>query len=107
VTVLGQVQSVITVAPQRVDMKELRVGETVVHKVMLKAATPFQVQPLTDEAEGISIKPGLNSAAPLQIVEVTFTPRKPGTISKVLQLRTNLANGLSVPLPFEATVVTK
>jgi len=104
VSVQAQLQSIIQVAPNRVAFRSAKVGEPVVQKLLMKSAQPFSVEAMAEDADGISVKPLLNATLPLQTIEVQFTPKKVGRVTKDLKLRVRLGNGMIITVPFEADV---
>lgn len=101
VTVSAVVQAPLTLSPSKANFGRVPVGQTVTQRVMVRAGRPFKLDPVADDATGISADVGLAAASPVQIVTVRFTPKAAGAIKAEIRLRTDL-DGTLVTIPVEA-----
>lgn len=104
ITVAAVIQAPITIAPSKVQFGKVTAGQTVSQRVTVRAGRPFAIEPLIDDATGVTVEVGLSTAAPVQIITVKLTPKQPGVLRANVNLRTSL-DGAIVTIPIEADVI--
>ncbi len=103
VNVRAAVLAPVRVAPDKLEFKDVRVGEAATFKVIVRATgqTCLLTAP-PEDADGFSIE---TPTQPSQqhIVTVKFEPKKAGTFRKELKLQTNLPGNPSATISVEGT----
>lgn len=101
ITVSANIQAPLTISPNKANFGKVIVGQTATQRVMIRSAKPFKVEPFKDEAIGVVADVMLATAAPVQIVNIRYTPKVEGVMRAELKLRTDM-NGVIVTIPIEA-----
>jgi hypothetical protein len=105
VNVTGMVEAPLTLSTNVVRFEKVKVGETVSHKLMVRAASgPFKIKPVADEGDGVTVET-FPAPAPVQIVTIKFTPEKAGPLKKELRLKTDLGGGATTVVTVEGEAV--
>ncbi len=104
VNVVGVVQAPLTLSTSVVRFEKVKLGTTVTHKVVVRAAGPFRLDPVSDDGDGIVVET-FPAPAPVQVVTVKFTPTKMGGFRKEIPLRTDFAGGASTTIVVEGVAV--
>lgn len=104
--VTGTITAPLEVAPGKVRLDPVPVGQATTQRVSVRAAKPFKIMGVDGDGDGISVElPQLGAAgAPVtnvQILTVRFEPAAPGTVSRVLRIRTDIEGGTAT-VPVEA-----
>jgi hypothetical protein len=93
-------------APNKIRLDPVAVGQSTGQRVSIRAARPFKILGIDGAGDGITVElPAVGAVgAPVpnvQVITVRFDPTVPGTVSRVLRIRTDLEGGLAT-LPIEA-----
>ncbi len=100
VNVRAVVLAPVRVSPDKLEFKNIKLGEAATYKVMLDTAATCLVTPQAEDADGFSVETS-SVASQKQMVRVKFEPKKAGTIRKDLKLQTNLPGNPSVTIVVE------
>jgi hypothetical protein len=92
VLVEANVQANLTVSPEYIKLTELKVGQELTRKVMVRGSKPFRVLAIDGGDEIVSVVTSLPSQQPLiqHTVVVKCQPGKPGDLRKQLQIKTDI-----------------
>ncbi len=104
--VTGTITAPLELAPSKVRLDPVPVGQATGQRVSIRAAKPFKVLSVDGGGDGITVElPALGAAgapAPtVQVITIKFDPTVPGTVNRVLRIRTDLEGGIAT-LPVEA-----
>jgi len=104
--VTGSITAPLELAPNKVRLDPVAVGQSTSQRVSIRAAKPFTVQGIDGAGDGISVElPPLGlPGAPVpnvQVITIKFDPTVPGTVNRILRIRTDLEGG-TANLPVEA-----
>jgi hypothetical protein len=104
--VTGTITAPLEVAPNKVRLDPVAVGQTTGQRVSIRAAKPFKILGVDNAGDGITVELpmlGVNGAPVpnVQVITVKFEPSAAGVVSRVLRIRTDLEGGVAV-LPVEA-----
>lgn len=107
VTVTGTVAPPLELAPNKVRIDALAVGQSAAQRVLIRAAKPFRVLGVDGIGSGVTVELGSTAGTPLpvQVVTVKFDPTAIGPVSRDLRVRTDLDGGATVTIPVEAEAV--
>jgi hypothetical protein len=101
INVSGVVEAPLSLSADTVRFDRVKVGESVTQKLIVRAATgPFRIQPIMDNGDGLSVET-FPAPAPVQIITVRFTPKKPGHVKKEMKLHTDLGGGATTTIRVE------
>jgi hypothetical protein len=105
--VTGTVTAPLELAPTKVRLDPVVVGQSTSQRVSIRAAKPFNVLGVDGAGDGITVElpPTGVAGAPvpnLQVITIKFAPTVLGTVTRVLRIRTDLDGGTAT-LPIEAT----
>jgi len=107
-SVTGTISAPLEVAPAKVRIDGIAVGQTASQRVLIRAAKPFRVVGVEGDGVGVSVElPPAGAPLPVQVVTVKFDPTQPGLVTRELRIRTDLDGGATVVLPVEAEGVAK
>lgn len=102
----GKVVSSLQLSPPVLDLANVKAGETVTRKVILKAEQPFRVKDVTCENTAFSVQADGESRT-THFLEVTYKcPNEPGRQQAELHFVTDLAEQSTTVLPAIVTIVT-
>lgn len=106
VVVTGTITAPLELAPSKVHLDPTVVGQSTTQRVSIRAAKPFHVLGVDGLGDGVTAElPQVGgNGAPLpnvQVITIRFDPTVPGTVSRVLRIRTDLEGGAAL-LPVEA-----
>lgn len=91
VLVEGLVQSSVTVSPPVHNLGTIKVGETVMRRVVVRGNKPFRVLGVEGLGENIQLDPKPSDApAPVQVVSFKCVFTKPGDFKHELKIKTDL-----------------
>src|SRR5207248_6023876 len=91
VTVTGTVVAPLELAPGRVVMTGIPVGQSGTQRVLVRAAKPFRVLGVDGAGNGLTAElPPSAAPLPVQVVTVKYEPRVPGALTRELRIRTDL-----------------
>lgn len=102
VNVTGTVQAPVTLSTDAARFGKVTVGRSATLRVIVRGTngTPFVVQPVAEDADGVSVET-FPAANPTQIVTVKFQPTRPGVVRKDVKLQTSLGGGVSATIRVE------
>jgi hypothetical protein len=98
----GIIQSSLIASPNNIDLGNVKVGEVVTGRVILRGpqGQAFKITKVEGAGDGISLKPPAQ-AAPGHLLKVEFIPGKEGKVTKTLTLVTDLPGNLSTTVTIE------
>lgn len=106
--VTGTIAAPLEVAPNKVRLDPVTVGQATGQRVSIRAAKPFRIVGVDGVGDGVSVElpPAGIPGAPVpnvQVITVKFEPAVPGIVSRVIRIRTDLDGGIaSIPIEGEA-----
>ena len=103
INVTGNVKAPLTLIPDTIRFDDVKVGETVRANVLVKGSEPFTIDPIAS-ANGVSVQT-FPAAAPVQRLNVSFTPTVAGLIHEELELKTTLPDGTTAKLTVHGKAV--
>jgi hypothetical protein len=89
ILVEASVQAGLTAVPSALSMGNIKVGESVSKKVIVRGSKPFRILAVDGTGEGVSAEFGNNDAA-VQVVLVKCEPKKAGELKRQLRIRTSM-----------------
>ena len=93
----GSVASQLALAPDRLRIDGVAIGQSASTQVLVRAAKPFRVTGVDGTGDGITVElPSTPTPLPVQRITVKFDPAKEGAISRQLLIKTDLDGGASV-----------
>jgi hypothetical protein len=104
--VTGTITAPVELAPNKIRLDPVIVGQSTSQRVSIRATKPFHVLGVDGTGDGISVEvpalggPGL-PVPNVQVITIKFDPTTPGTVNRVLRIRTDLEGG-TASLPVEA-----
>jgi hypothetical protein len=100
----GHVTTPLTVSPASLFLGVLDPGQTVTKQLVVQAKEPFKITGIKCPDAGFEFKPG-EEAKKVHLVPVIFTAGdKPGALSKVIEIATDLRGGASAQCTATATI---
>jgi hypothetical protein len=104
--VTGNIAAPLELAPNKIRLDPVAVGQSTSQRVSVRAAKPFTVLGIDGAGDGISVEPpalGIPGAPipNVQVITIKFDPTVPGTVNRVIRIRTDLEGGIAT-LPVEA-----
>ncbi len=100
--IVGNVQAGLAVSPNPIAIKDMKVGETQIKKVIVRAPRPFRITAVDGQGDGIKVDiPNREDTA--IVLTVHIEPAKAGDLRKTLLIRTDL-DQQTTPLVIEAVV---
>jgi hypothetical protein len=95
------VQAALAVSPHSLNFGVVKVGSTIVKRVVIKAAEPFSIPSVEGIGEGVDVDLPAG-AAKTQILTVKYQPEQAGDLVKQLRIKTSLPDQSSASLTLEA-----
>ncbi len=107
VTVTGTIAPPLEVAPARVRMENVAIGQSGTQRVLIRAAKPFKVLSVEGAGEGVTVElpTTAGTALPVQVLTVKFDRKKPDALDRDLRVKTDLDGGATVTVPVEAEAI--
>jgi hypothetical protein len=88
--VTGEVQSALSVSPTKLNLGGVRVGETVLKKVVLRSAKAFRVLGVDGMGEGVALDAEPGAAAPVQTLTFKCQFKEAGNFKRELKVKTDV-----------------
>jgi hypothetical protein len=104
VLVEATVQASLSVVPSNLNLGNLKLGESITKKVIVRGNKPFRVLAVDGAGEGVATEPLPTVAAPTQIVLIKCQPDKVGNLKRQLKLKTDLDKESVVTVTVEGVV---
>ncbi len=102
VNVRATVLAPVRVSPDKLEFKDVKVGEAATFKVIVRTEADCLLTPQPEDADGFGVETTAASTRQ-HIATVRFEPKKPGTFRKELKIRTNLPGNPSALVVVEGT----
>ena len=102
VNVRAAILAPVRASPDKLDFKDVKVGEAVTFKVIVKPSASCTLTALTEDADGFSLETSA-TASNLHIVTVKFEPKKAGVFRKEFKIQSNLPGNPSALVVVDAT----
>jgi hypothetical protein len=95
VVVEANVQATLTASPENIKLADLKVGQEVTRKVMVRGSKPFRIVGIDGGDEAVSVVTSLPSQQPLvqHTLVIKCQPAKAGDFHKQLQIKTDIQEG--------------
>jgi hypothetical protein len=103
ILVEGTVQAPLTVVPGTVAMGDLRVNEVKTQRVVVRGTKPFRITAIDGLGDGLTA-PLPSKTATVHFITIQYQPGKTGSLSKQLQVKTDLDQNASAIIKVEANV---
>jgi hypothetical protein len=97
----------IALNPDVVKLPDLKIGDSIQHRVILRGNQAFKVLEVKGGDEIVALKPQSDSAMPVHVLTIAVNPTEPGVLSRTFEIVTDHKEQEKVSLPFRATVVQK
>lgn len=94
----------IAVNPEAVAFGTVKLGEHSEQKVILQGTQPFKVTEVKKGAPGLDVSGITQTARPVHVLRLNFTPKADGQVSSFLELLTDNKEQPKVTVPWTATV---
>jgi Protein of unknown function (DUF1573) len=88
--VTGEVQSALSVNPTKLNLGSVRVGETVLKKVVLRGAKAFRVLGVDGMGDGVTLDAEPGAAAPVQALTFKCEFAEAGNFKRELKIKTDV-----------------
>jgi hypothetical protein len=95
------VQAPLTVVPNTLALGDVKIGEQVTRRFVVRGTQPFKVVAVEGAGEDVQVDLPA-SAAPVQVVTLKFQPAKAGDVHRQLRIKTDLDKESSATLTVEA-----
>ena len=107
IAVSGTIALPLEVAPARVRMENVAIGQSGTQRVLIRAAKPFKVLSVEGAGEGVTVElpTTAGTALPVQVLTVKFDRKKPDALDRDLRVKTDLDGGTTVTVPVEAEAI--
>ena len=102
VNVRAAILAPVRASPDKLEFKDVKVGEAVTFKVIVKPSASCTLTALPEDSDGFSLETSA-TAANLHIVTVKFEPKKPGVYRKEFAIQSNLPGNPSALVVVDAT----
>ncbi len=106
VPVTGLIEANLSAAPDRLEFGEVKMGDKLVKKIVLKAKEPFTLAKVVGEIDGVSVK-STEGERTAHIVEIAYSPTHIGSIDQKILLQTSLPGEEPLAVSLSASVVEK
>jgi hypothetical protein len=103
ILVEANIQASLSVAPNPVNLGNLKVGEAVTKLVILGATKPFRVVAVDGQGDDLQVELPA-AAAGSQLLKLKFQPLKPGEVRRQLRIKTDLDQESTVSVNIEGNV---
>jgi len=95
----------IALNPDKVKLPDLKVGDTIEHKVVLRGNHAFKVLEVKGGDEVVSLKPQSTEAMPVHVLTISVSAKSAGELVRTFEIVTDHKEQSKLALPFNATVV--
>jgi hypothetical protein len=104
VAVTAHIAAPLEVAPARVRMEGVAIGQTGMQRVLIRAAKPFKIIGVDGLGEGVTVElPSTpDKSLQVQFITVKFDRKKASALDRDLRVKTDLDGGAAVIIPVEA-----
>jgi len=104
VVVTANIAAPLEVAPARVRMEGIAIGQSGKQRVLIRAARPFRIIGVDGLGEGVTVELPATQDKPLQVqfITVKFDRKKASALDRDLRVKTDLDGGATVTIPVEA-----
>lgn len=103
ILVTATVQASLTVAPNPVNLRSVKLGDTVSQRVVVRGTKPFRIVAVEGVGDGI-LADFPSVAAPVQIVTLKCQPTATGDLRRQLVIKTDLSTEAPVTFTVEGNV---
>ena len=104
IVVEGSIQSSLTAVPNVLSLGNLKMGESITKLVMVKAGKPFRILSVDGMGDGVVADLPASKEQSVQVVKVTYQPKKAGALHKQLSIKTDLEKESQVTVTLEGAV---
>ena len=95
----------IALSPGAVQLSDLKVGDTVEQRVILRGNQAFKVLDVKGSDGVVALKPQSQEAMPVHVLTIAVHPNAAGTLARTFEIVTDHKEQEKLSLPFSATVV--
>jgi len=95
----------IALNPEKVRLADLKVGDTVEHRVILRGNHAFKVLEVKGGDDVVTLKPQSTEAMPVHVLTIAVRPTAAGDLARTFEIVTDDKEMSKLALPFKATVV--
>ncbi len=102
IAVRGSSIAPLELAPNRVVLTGVPVGQSSTARVLIRAAKPFKILGVEGAGQGLTVElPSSANALPVQVITVKYEPTQPGLLTSEVRIKTDLDGGAIATLPIE------
>lgn len=95
----------IALNPEKVKLPDLKVGDTIERRVILRGNHAFKVLEVKGGDDVVSLKPQSTEAMPVHVLTIAVNPKGAGDLERTFEIVTDNKEQSKLALPFKATVV--
>jgi hypothetical protein len=106
VPVTGVVEANLSAAPDHLEFGQVKMGEKLVKKIVIKAKEPFTLAKVVGDIDGVSVK-STEGERTAHIIEISYSPTHLGEIQQKILLQTSLSGEEPLAVNLSASVVEK
>jgi hypothetical protein len=100
-----EIESALTVNPQRVTLGQVKAGQDAERKVIVRGDQPFRITRIKGTDKQITVRDNSQDAQVVHVLTVTFHGQSPGEVNRMVQVFTDLEGDSDVEFNAEARVV--
>lgn len=106
IPVTGTIESILTAAPDRLQLGQMTMGDVLKKRIILKGKSPFTLEKVTGDVDGVLVR-STEGERTSHIVEIEFSPTKTGKIEQEILFTTTLDKDQPLPVHLSAQVAPK
>lgn len=104
VQVTALIEAPLVASPSSVELGEIRVGEKVAKRVLVRGQFPFTIKSIGGETEGVQVK-ATEGSRKLHVLSIEYSADHPGKVVQELNLRADMGQEEILPVKIVANVV--
>jgi uncharacterized protein DUF1573 len=102
-----EIESALTLSPSAVALGDVKMGEEVERRVILKGVKPFKISSIKGVDDQISVKDNSTESKQVHVLTVTLKGAKTGEINRKLQIVTDLTEDGSIEFQATGQIIAK
>lgn len=106
VPVTGNIEATLSAAPDKIELGQLKMGQSLTKKIIVKSKQPFTLEKVTGDVEGVLVK-STEGERTAHIIEIEYSPTKVGAIAQEILLKTTLEDEDPLAVHLTGSVVEK
>jgi hypothetical protein len=105
VPVTIEVEAALSANPNTVALGQVKAGTELDRKVIIRGVTPFRITGITGADTQLRVVESNSESKTVHVLTVTLNPAEPGTLSRLIRIRTDLQNGSDIEFNAQVEVV--